>query len=965
MSQQIPRSVPLLPASFVCVILTACLQDSPRDQFAREVVPVLQRRCAASSCHGIPPGGTNQRRFAFPTDTYGYISEPWMIEATYTAARRFINTTEIPELSSLLRKGLPPDYGGLPHGGGSTYRDRQDPAFLAIRRWIAREHNGGEDGDPRTLSEGERFFAERVQPRLASAQCMLGPCHGPEAGFPLAFDPGIDGTFGVAATRRNYNEAIVHLALGGWPEQSRLIRKALRDVQQRIPHRGGNGIMAFPTSLDDPLARAVIEWARLERRLRTGGAPERTLEGIVFVGGPIGPARVVEHHTFVPGSDLYYLSPAVPGGQVRNLTAPLHTSPADIRHPAVDDTGTRVAFSMRLAPDQGANIWELNLLTGQARKLTESVALPDGSPSMDLWPAYGPDGRIWFVSNRAGTLAEHADGFDTDLYVIEVDGSITRRTHTPSPELATTFFRVGRESAGQVAFTAIRRLGEDYKGLVYRFPNDLHSEYHQHFGITLSDDITFHMRETADGNYLAVLLDREAVWSAGALVLIDRNLGPEVYTPALSGLSLPGFLHPTSFLGPYGSHDDEPGIRRTHSMGAYRDPAPLPDGRVVVSYADGLVALRDRTRPPNFSLYVLTIGRDPSTGQAIIARRESLIDLPDITETEPVPVFRNVSVRVPPAPPSGSTGRLLHGGVPMLENVLRQISPSGTRQVRSDIRAVRILQWIPTSNDPPVANPSPGLYIEQRRSGASPHLPARVLGEIPLESDGTFFAELPANTAFRLQFLDERGMAVGIQHNRWFDINGGQDLRQGISVQNYDRACGHCHGSRSGRPSDAFPVVDLTARASRSLARFVQDDPQRPRHPVVLGPQTVLPAEWRTDVLPLLTRSCAQSGCHDSISRAGGIVLEPRATGRYDTAYETLVARGDGSTHGFRYVDVVGTSARGSYLIERLLGQELDAPRSIPESVPHRGRPALTDNELRTVIRWIESGALYCTEACP
>jgi len=429
-------------------------------------------------------------------------------------------------------------------------------------------------------------------------------------------------------------------------------------------------------------------------------------------------------------------------------------------------------------------------------------------------------------------LAEHGDGYDTDLYVIERDGSLTRRSFTPSPELATTFFRQGRETSGSVAFTAIRRLGDGYKGVVYRFPNDLHAEYHQHFGITLGDDLTWHVRETPDGNYVGLLLDRDAVWSAGALVHVDRNLGLEV--PTATGAALSGYRHPVTYLGPYGGPGDAvvdpytdpppPRLRRVESDGAWRDPHPLPDGRIVAAWADGPVRLLDDSVAPDFGLYAVTLTRGRADGALRVEGRERLVDLPGLAETQPVPVFRDVPGALGSAAPRGERGLLMHGGAPVVEAVIRQLGPAGPRALRDDLRAVRVLAWSPRALDPrhPVA---PGLPSPQRRSGAGPHLPARVLAEIPLAPDGTFYASIAAGTAFRLQYLDARGMAVGAQQNRWFDLQGGQELRQGISPSGYDAHCGACHGARSGRGPEAIPAVDVTARASRSLSRFEGDDP--------------------------------------------------------------------------------------------------------------------------------------------
>ncbi len=936
---------------------------SAREQFAREVVPVLRRRCAAPTCHGVPPNAQSRRLFHFPTDDTAAIEGDDRVDAAYAAARRFIDTTEVAELSSLLRKPLPAEQGGLPHGGGAAFRDREDPAFIAVRAWIQRERDGGEDGHRTTLGEGERHFADSVQPLLRSAQCMLGPCHGVQTAVPLRFDPGVDGTFGVAATRANYREAQLHLNLAGWPDRSRLLRKVLGDPAELLPHRGGNGIAGFPFRVTDPLARAIVSWAALERRLRTRGAPDGVIDGFVFVGGPPRAARVVEHDEFTPGTDLYFVGTGA-GQSPRSLTGALHTTPVEIRTPAVDDEGTHVAFAMRRDASGGFAIWEHTLSTGDTRQRTQSMPVAGGRMSHDLWPAYAPDGRLWFVSTRAGVLAEHGDGLDTDLYVLEPDGSITRRTDTPSPELSTSFFRYGRETSGQVAFTAIRRLGDSYQGVVYRFPNDLHVEYHLQFGATLPDDITFHMRETADGNYVAVALDRDAVWDAGALVWMDRNLGPRLTASDVSRASLPAYVSPVAFLGPYGSDSESPGIRREFSDGAYRDPTPLPDGRIATSYASGTVALRDRTQTPDFGIYTVSLVRGAS-GRLTIARRDRIADLPGVSETEPIPVFRNVPGVLYERPPTGATGRVAFNGVGLLQQIVGSIPAAGTRAILDGVRSVRILQWLPVAQDDALRTIDPTLHLEQRVSGATPHMRSRVLGEVPVESDGTFFAELDAGTAFRLQYLDSRGMSVGAQHNRWFDIRGGQLMRQGARPSAFDVVCAHCHGSRSGAPTDAFPPVDVTSQPSRSLARFDNDDPDRPRDAVRLSSSTVIAADWRGQVLPILQRSCTASQCHDAATHAAGLALTGAPTAAYDVAYASLVRRGDGSAGGFRYIDVVGTRARSSYLVERLLGEELDAPAALASAVAHRGTPRVNDAEIGVIIRWIESGSLYCAEHCP
>ena len=96
---------------------------------------------------------------------------------------------------------------------------------------------------------------------------------------------------------------------------------------------------------------------------------------------------------------------------------------------------------------------------------------------------------------------------------------------------------------------------------------------------------------------------------------------------------------------------------------------------------------------------------------------------------------------------------------------------------------------------------------------------------------------------------------------------------------------------------------------------------------------------------PLIARSCAS--CHAGDSPAGGLDLDPTAAVPYDAAYLALLP----------HVDVAGSSARRSPLMERLLGRELDAPAAMAGSCP--GQPALSPAELLTISRWIDLGATY------
>ena len=442
----------------------------------------------------------------------------------------------------------------------------------------------------------------------------LAPCHGEASASPLRFDPGVDGAFGVAATRRNYREALVHLSLGGHPELSRLARKPLRDRDDgpAAPRRQ----RAQRASRRRSTTRCRARW--WSGRGSSAGCAAAEGDGgldseIAFVGGPIGAARVVEHDGFAPGATCICSSPPAPRRRgVRNLTASAPRGrPPTCVDPAVDDAGTRAGLlACARGRDAPRVLWELDLRTGGRTPDHRGVRLPDGRWSADRWPAYGPDGRLWFVSDRAGMLAEHADGYDTDLYVLELDGNAHPPLVHPEPRAGHDLLPLraarpaarwpSRRSAGWATATRASSIAS---------PTTSTAEYHQHVGITLGDDITWHMRETARRRLRrAAARPRRRVVrrGAGARRPQPRHRAAHGLVPRGVAPGLPP--RRSTYLGPYGSPAEAildpyapekratPRFAAWRAMGAWRDPHPLPDGRIVASWAEGTVRLCEPLR---------------------------------------------------------------------------------------------------------------------------------------------------------------------------------------------------------------------------------------------------------------------------------------------------------------------------------------------------------------------------------
>lgn len=114
---------------------------------------------------------------------------------------------------------------------------------------------------------------------------------------------------------------------------------------------------------------------------------------------------------------------------------------------------------------------------------------------------------------------------------------------------------------------------------------------------------------------------------------------------------------------------------------------------------------------------------------------------------------------------------------------------------------------------------------------------------------------------------------------------------------------------------------------------------------------TLAPTSWSTDVYPLLSGAgpadCSTTGCHDSATSSGGLVLTPITTA---LAELRLISNADGGCSPLRRVEP-GDSL-DSQLYRKLAGiQDCGGP------MPQTGG-IFNNAQLQTVIDWIEEGAL-------
>jgi hypothetical protein len=189
----------------------------------------------------------------------------WTVDQSrqnFSVVTQLINTAA-PATSRLLLKPLDPAAGGMAHTGGSFWKSRTDPEYLAILNWISSlpADRYVAKADPPVDFE---FFRACVQPVFATPREGHIKCSNCHAGGLIGFAPVPENgkTWSDQEARRAF-ATITRLIIAGNPEQSRFLLKPLH------PDGGGSYTHNGPRrwqSRSDPEWQMLAQWVRGERK---------------------------------------------------------------------------------------------------------------------------------------------------------------------------------------------------------------------------------------------------------------------------------------------------------------------------------------------------------------------------------------------------------------------------------------------------------------------------------------------------------------------------------------------------------------------------------------------------------------------------------------------------------------------------------------------------------------------------
>jgi HEAT repeat protein len=472
-----------------------------------------------------------------------------------------------------------------------------------------------------------------------------------------------------------------------------------------------------------------------------------------------------------PGRNLYTLVPARPDGKLTRIT---HLTDGELFDPEPSHDGTRILFSMRRDGEDWYNLYEIGVDGGGLVQLTDG-------PFNDVSGVYLPDGRIVFVSDRAGYLEEYHEERTENLWIMNADGSgIGQLTFNPGTVFDPTVLSDGRILFSLWDVFMLNVPGPDkHETYLMTIRPDGTEESH-FFG---ARQYRFFNRERHSG----VALNQPSEMPDGKLLVITE-MGPSILDPTRG-------LKPEEALWPIfpGTTTIQLGgaTHRVHLSpnGSRSTPYALPDGRFL--FAATLPGARD------LGIYL----GDPKTRQCQLVFND-----PTTSEFDPRPILlKRPRPALLPAKaafagarrfaftPRGSaadrrvavTGRARYAVI----DGRRSDNPEHARALRR-ARYYRVIEALHTAVT----------------TSSHTSLATRILGVAPILPDGSCYFEAPADTPLFLEPLDAAGRRVPFEWNypvTSVPIGSQQPLMEVAYVSSRAGELKSCHGCHAPQDSVA------------------------------------------------------------------------------------------------------------------------------------------------------------------
>lgn len=670
-------------------------------------------------------------------------------------------------------------------------------------------------------------------------------------------------------------------------------------------------------------------------------------------------------------------------------------------------------------PRVGSDIWKINIQTKQKIQLTHGEYTPNAvGPAT---PVYGiqntgptplAGGRIAFTSNRYGLepnkgytpvtmqlFTMNADGSDIEAIAPMTLGSALHPFQLKDGRIAfSTFESQGLRDPRLWGYWTIWEDGTNWGPLISAFGG---SDVALHFASQLSNgDVVlegyYNLNNEGFGSMLKFPAQSPTAPIAFRPPVPDENVDQGIAVTAsccngaMSFVKWPFQPVGTTSVTPFAHFEDRTSTKDAggNYLGKVTQPSGAPNNDLLMVYSPGPVN-SNGDHPPyaDAGIYMARNGFADKPNDLVLIKNDSAFNeiWPRAVVTYKAVYGVDEPTRLPTNPNDGSKSASLPAGTPYgivgtasvfqresFPGIPGRISYDGLDPF-ADSDGSSNWQWQGSdaglyTNDEIGAMRIVALEGRSARGPSTWRVPIaqermRILGEVPINADGSFAAKIPADTPFTFQLLDKGGRVLTMAQT-WHQVRPGE-----VRVD-----CGGCHSHSKAPLNFATTAAATLAPADLTLV---------PAHD----------AEFVKNVRPILQAKCAK--CHTASGPAPRLdSMEPvRATvspddGIYPLDYGVLAVN-QGPSYGGpkpvrRYAGAqvsrwvrLGQSRR-SLLMWTLAGRRLDGwtnDRWPTETVPGDistlpGGAAVarladldfrvdhsalvTDTERRTIAAWID-----------
>jgi hypothetical protein len=606
---------------------------------------------------------------------------------------------------------------------------------------------------------------------------------------------------------------------------------------------------------------------------------------IVIKRHEISASHVYTYHYegFRAGGGLYLISLRDTGNKPVELVA---SPTGQILDCDLSHDGSLIVFSWRRKEDEGYHLWTVRVDGSGLTQLTDG-------PWHDYNACWLPDGDIAFLTTRSPQFAYcwHApvgvlhrmkpDGTDLRQLSANYLNDFTPQVLEDGRLIYTRWEYVDRPA---IPIQSLWTINPDGTGLAGYFGNRV-----------ISPGTFMEARPIPGTGKIICTMTGHNGPTRGAIGVIDRTKGVNAQA-AIENVTPEVEVPPV-----------DQGNGNTSGAKPYSSPLPLDATRFLVS-ARGPVLVRTLS--------------GPCQATAIAAPNEGM----QYFNAQPVRARKR-----PPVVPSKLNAAPDSMATIFLQNVYDGLEPYVRRGEVTKIRVVRDMQKT-VRIDPSLR--AFGFQFPVISCGAT-YAAKDVLGDVPVEVDGSAYFRVPAGTNISFMAMDAEGRAV--QRMRSFThLMPGE--RQG---------CVGCHEHRQKTPGEVMTLAMAHPPRDLQVPEFGAGG-----------------FDYARIVQPVLDAHCIE--CHDAIDPPKGIDLTGGRTDYFNVSYDVLARENQGQ-RGSPYVNWIPTYNGQEWNILEVQPKTWGSPQSVLADLVLTGHPdedgnprvVMDADSVQRILAWIDLNVPY------